>query len=197
MKSVKKHSKSKCAESMVVDSIIHRVVILSGKTLLALVFLILSSMAHSQLLPGPKANAQGDLSLLIVASDSPAYIKEWLSTSPEHGVSIKRLKIAKPNQLIVTAFLVTGLTPDSSGSYKYSVNVYVINPSNKPMWGQKSYAGGQGVLPNKPMIMMADPALDLILEESDPSGEYSIVAEVTDLVSGKKADHSYQIMFNK
>ena len=44
---------------------------------------------------------------------------------------------------------------------------------------------------------MGDPALDLILEDSDREGIYTIVAQVTNLVAGKNADNSYTIRFIK
>jgi len=44
---------------------------------------------------------------------------------------------------------------------------------------------------------MADPALDIILEESDPEGDYSIVAQVKDSVSGAKADGLYVVKLIK
>jgi len=40
---------------------------------------------------------------------------------------------------------------------------------------------------------MGDPALDLILEDSDREGIYTIVAQVTNLVAGKNTDNSYTI----
>ena len=159
--------------------------------------LLLSSVAQAQLLPNIVASPKGNLSLEIVASDSPKYIKEWISTKPENAITIKRLKQAKPNQLIVIAFLTSGLSADSNGKYHYSVNVYILAPNNEPIWGQRNYAGGKGLLPKKPMIMMADPALDFVLESSDPAGEYTIVAQVTDHVSGVKTDGNYKILYSK
>ena len=95
------------------------------------------------------------------------------------------------------AFLVTGLTQDDDGRYRYSINTYVLGPGGNPIWGQRNYAGVAGILPTKPILMMADPILDLILEQSDPEGTYTIVGQVIDLKSGNKADSSYKIEFRK
>jgi hypothetical protein len=83
------------------------------QVLYILVIFLWSSIAQAQLLSGLKAKEAGDLGLIIVASETAKYIQDWISTPPESGVTIKRLRTAKPNQLIVTAFLVTGLAPSS------------------------------------------------------------------------------------
>ena len=153
--------------------------------------------ANAEITPGPAAKEAGDLGLVIVASGTPKYIEEWLSTPSSHGVTIKRLKVAKPDQLIVTAFLVTGMSANDDGNYEFSISFYILDPNEKPIFGQRDYAKGKGRLPSKPMLIMADPALDLILEESDPEGTYTIVAQVVDLVNGKKASDSYNIKFIK
>jgi len=145
----------------------------------------------------PSPNPRGDLGIIIVASDSPGYIHEWLTTPPSHGVTIKRLLVAKPEQLIVSSFLVHGIAPNQAGEYSFSVSFYVLGPDRIPIFGVRDYAKGKGPIPNNPSFIMADPALDIILEESDPPGIYTIVAQVVDITSGKKADASYKIKFIK
>lgn len=162
-----------------------------------LIFVLFWGAANAEIAPGPVAKKAGDLGLVIVASGTPKYIEEWLSTPSSHGVTIKRLKVAKPDQLIVTAFLVTGMSANDDGNYEFSVSFYILDPNEKPIFGQRDYAKGRGELPSKPMLTMADPALDLILEDSDPEGVYTIVAQVVDLVNGKKASDSYSIKFIK
>ncbi len=157
----------------------------------------LSNISLAEVAPMPSPKAEGDLGLIIVASGTPDYIKEWLNTPASHGVTIKRLKKAKPNQLIVSSFLVSGVTPDKDGNYSFSVSFYILDPNNKPIFGKRDYAKGKGTTPVNPSFIMADPAMDIILEDTDPAGMYSIVAQVTDLVSGKKTDDTYNIEFIK
>ncbi|MDH5354445.1 MAG: hypothetical protein OEY09_08395 [Gammaproteobacteria bacterium] len=166
---------------------------LSGTWLIPIIIWCNASLA--EISPGPEPNETGNLGLVIVASETPEYIEEWLSTPSQHGVKIKRLRVAKPNQLIVTAFLVTGTSPNTEGNYQFSVNFYLLGPDEKPIFGQRDYARGKGKHRSKPTFIMADPALDIILEPSDPDGIYTIVAQVTDIVTGKKADAYYKIKF--
>ena len=159
--------------------------------------LLFCSASFAELSPGPKPNKAGNIGLVIVASHSPKFIKEWLSTPSQHAVTIQRLKSTKPNQLIVTAFLVTGTSPNSKGDYNFSVSYKLIDPNKKIVFGERNYAKGKSQQPPSPTFIMADPALDIILEQSDPEGVYTIIAQVTDLVSGKKANNEYQINFIK
>ena len=157
--------------------------------------IIWCNLSFAEISPGPEPKETGNLGLLIVASETSEYIKEWLTTPSQHGVTIKRLRTAKPNQLIVAAFLVSGISANTDGNYEFSINFYLLGPDKKPIFGQRNYAKGKGKHPSKPTYIMADPALDIVLENSDPAGMYTIVAQVTDIVTGKKASNSYKIKF--
>ena len=165
------------------------------KAVLVLLFACSGAIAEPRPMPPP--NQQGELGLIIVASESPVYIQEWLTTPPNHGVIIKRLHTAKPEQLIVTSFLVHGLASNQSRQYSFRVSFYVLDPDGKPIFGVRDYAKGKGTIPKNPSFIMADPALDIVLEDSDPPGTYTIAAQVVDTNNGKKADASYKIDFIK
>jgi len=156
-----------------------------------------SCISTAEVTPMPSPKPEGELDLIIVASGTPEFINEWVSTPSSHGVTIKRLKTAKPNQLIVSAFLVSGVSPDKAGNFSFSVSYYVLDPNDKAIFGERNYSKGSGIMPKVPTFIMGDPALDLILEDSDPEGVYTIVAQAIDLVSGKKVSDSYTIRFVK
>ena len=162
-----------------------------------IITLFLSNISLAEVTPMPSPKPEGELDLIIVASGTPEYISQWLNTPASHGVTIKRLKKAKPNQLIVSSFLVSGVTPDKDGYYSFSVSFYILDPNNKPIFGKRDYAKGKGTAPVNPSFIMADPAMDIVLEDTDPAGTYSIVAQVVDLVSGKITDDTYKIEFIK
>ncbi len=172
-------------------------VVIRNFLLISLILFSAATVASIKLSPMPKPNSFGNIGILIVASDSPKYIEEWLNTPSNNGVTIKRLKIAKPNQLIVSSFLVSGVASDRMGNYSFTVSFYILGPNGKTIFGERDYAKGKGKTPTNPSYIMADPAMDLVLEESDPEGTYTIVALVKDLVTGKKADKEYKIEFVK
>ena len=170
---------------------------MGSKLVIVLIIAVLSSGVFADTVPGPKAEPAGNLKLIIVASSDPNYIKEWTSTPSSQAVTIKRLKRAIPNQLIVTAFLATGLTSDPTGEYRFSISYYFLDPHGEPLFGDRDYSKGIGLLPENPTLIMGDPALDIVIESSDPEGVYTIVAQIHDLVSGKKASDNYEIYFDK
>jgi hypothetical protein len=73
----------------------------------------------------------------------------------------------------------------------------VLDPNGEPLFGERDYAVGTGRFAGNSAFIMADPALDLVLEESDPPGVYTIVGLVTDLINGETADNFYEIVFKK
>lgn len=161
--------------------------------------ILISSSAHadSENNTAQSPKPIGDLALTIVASASPDFINQWLNTPHEKPVNIKRLKKAKPNQLIVSAFLVSGLSADSKGNYNFSVSFTLCDQNGKTMFEQKEYAKGKGVLPSYPTFIMGNPALDIIFENSDPAGLYLLTGIVTDLVNKKTAIDRYMIILEK
>lgn len=160
-----------------------------------LLLLCYATVSNAEVTPGPRPNAEGDLGLIIVASHTPDYINEWLTTPSNHGVTIKRLKTAHPNQLIVTSFLASGFTPDSDGNFSFVVSFSLVGPDKKVVFGQKNYAAGKGTMPNKPTYVMADPALDIVFESSDAPGIYTIIGIVEDMVTNKKVRSEYKIQY--
>lgn len=159
--------------------------------------LLFCSIANAEVTPGPEAKTAGDLGLVIVASDSPDYIKEWLNTPPSHGVTIKRLEVTRPGQLVVTSFLVTGFTSDRNGDFSIAVSFVLLDPKGKELFSQPHYAKASGKAPEVPTYIMADPAVDIVLDKTDQEGEYTIVGVVEDLISKKTARSSYKIKFEK
>ncbi|MBU1710793.1 MAG: AMIN domain-containing protein [Proteobacteria bacterium] len=141
----------------------------------------------------PEPNAAGDLMLLIVTSDSPDHVREWLQAPPDAKIGLKLLKMAKPGQEISTSFLVTGLTQDSDGNFSYVISLTLLDPSGKPMVSQPRYAKGAGKAPAQPVFVLTEPELALILDNSDPVGEYKMIGVVQDLISNKISRSSTRI----
>lgn len=165
-------------------------------------FLILTNIffftvAQAEVTLGPNPNKDGDLGLVIVAAQTPEYIKEWVATPSDHAVTINRLTEAKPDQLIVTSFLVTGFTSGTDGNFRCNVSFALIGPDGKEVFGHKDYAKAKGKAPGKATFVMADPALDIVLEQSDLAGVYTIIGVVEDEISKKSARSEYKIKFTK
>jgi hypothetical protein len=133
----------------------------------------------------PEPKTEGDLNLLIVTSASPDHAQEWLSTQQGRRINLKLLKTAKPDQEIITSFLVTGVTSDISGDYSFVVSFTLLDPYGKVVFGKRNYAKAAGKAPRDPAFIMAEPALGIVLDESDPLGDYKLIGIVEDLTSNK------------
>lgn len=168
-----------------------------NKLVVVLLLLLFSGVSLAEIVKGPSPSEPGDIAVEIVASGSPEYVERWNSTPSVEAQTITRLKQSAPEQLIVISFLVSGMTGNSERKYSFSVSMYVEDPNGKLVLGQRDFARGQGEYFVNPAFIMANPALDLILEESDPLGTYKVFAQVTDLVSGERATSIYEIDFVK
>jgi hypothetical protein len=137
------------------------------------------------------------LSVNIVISETTDFIRSWLSTPSKIKPYIKGVHDVIPEQTVYAAFLVAGFKPDKDGKYNFIVHWKLYNPDGSIMFDQKNYAKGSGNVPEKPSFIMADPALDLTLENTDVAGTYKLVATVEDLVVNMKASGEYKIRLIK
>jgi hypothetical protein len=145
----------------------------------------------------PEPKAAGDLDLLIVAADTPEQTQEWLDGSPERKTGLQILKTAKPDQVINTSFLVTGVSSDSNGDFSVAVSFTLLDPDGKLVLSERRFAKTSGRAPANPAFIMADPVLGIILGESDPAGEYTIIGLVEDLTNNKVVRTSLKIALEK
>jgi len=159
--------------------------------LLALSF---CAVARAERTSGPEPKTVGNLGLVIVASDSPDYAREWLDTQPNQPAALELLRTAEPDQVIVTSFLVTGVTPEFNGNFSFVTSFTLLDPNGKVVLTRRQFAKTSGKAPESPSFIMAKPALSIVLDKSDPPGEYTIIGIVEDLVSKKIVRNSYKIM---
>jgi hypothetical protein len=142
-------------------------------------------------------NKEGNLDVLIALSSSPEYLHTWVSTPPESGVPIPRLRQVNPEIPAYAAFIVSGISANNKNQFSYSVSWRLLGPSGKEVYSFPNYAHGKGQLHIRPAFYMADPALDIVMEYKDPVGKYTLEAIAVDNVTGKKARHSYEFSLTK
>jgi|GEM_PF-4654651 len=145
----------------------------------------------------PQPKAAGDLDLVIATSDLPEQAQEWLDSSADRKIGLQILKSAKPDQEINTSFLVTGVSPDRLGDFTVAISFTLLDPNGKVVRNKRHFAKTSGRAPVNPAFIMADPMLDIILAESDPAGEYTIIGIVEDLTNNKMVRTSRVITLEK
>ncbi|OEU62618.1 MAG: hypothetical protein BA870_04675 [Desulfuromonadales bacterium C00003094] len=136
---------------------------------------------------------------MVVASESDQYLKDWVKPSMANRVIISRVTKVRPEQVAYCGFIITGLTPspEPKSAIQYSVGFRLIGPSGKVLFQVPDYTRGQLNNPKKPALVMADPALDLVLEATDPAGIYRLEAVATDLVTKERTVGSYELTLVK
>jgi len=142
------------------------------------------------------AKKTGDLQLEIAVSPSPKYLHDWISTPSQHGIVIKRLYEAYPDKTVYVAFIATGYTPDSDGKVDLIAHWSLLGPDGKTVLSKQNYAT-YSYKNEKPGFVMLDPALDIVLEDSDPAGTYTICGFLEDRIAKTRARRLYFFEFIK
>ena len=89
-------------------------------------------------------NAPGNLGIEVTMADTLQYIQRWISTPKEAPAPLPRLSSLKPGQIGYVAFVVSGLSKDANGNYRYSVSWKLFGPDGSLLHEEKNYAKGAG-----------------------------------------------------
>ncbi|PIQ86555.1 MAG: hypothetical protein COV74_04040 [Candidatus Omnitrophica bacterium CG11_big_fil_rev_8_21_14_0_20_45_26] len=160
-----------------------------------LLFICLLILSSNVLAASPVANPPGELRVVVMASDSPNFIDEWVSTPSSHDVHVKPLKEVSVEKMFHVAAIVTGYEIDASMMTNLSGD-FILEDSDKTVQAdeknilihQKKFKGNE-----RTGFVMLDPAIDLTFTDEDKTGVYTIKIVVRDHVSGKTATGEYQI----
>ena len=126
----------------------------------------------------------GRLAGYIAVGASPEYLKDWLRPGSPTVPLVKEFHIGDTAYI---GFIVTGILPDDAGHASVTVDFRIARPDGSVMFERKGYATVVGPVSKQPGFQIAEPALDLMFDSTDPVGTYSIVATFHDAVSKKGA----------
>lgn len=169
------------------------------KKIVALVLLLLLAFVGSEVIKKearPVAGAPGELAIFAVISEPSESIQAAIDSSVGR-LDRQNLSVVRPGQPFVISFLLTGLLADVSNEYHYIVDAYILAPGENPIWGKQGYAHGRREARVEREIVLAEPALELVLETDKPAGRYAVFVQVTDKVSGDKAEDNITFIFLK
>jgi len=131
-----------------------------------------------------KPNEPGRLGGYIAVGASPDFLKDWLRPGSPHVPLVKQFHIG---ETAYVGFIVTGILPNDSGQARVAVDVRIARPDGSVLFEKTGYANVVGPTNKGAGFLIADPALDLEFDSTDPLGTYSIVAIFHDAVSKKGA----------
>jgi len=147
--------------------------------LLTTVLLVAVSLAAAV-----KPNEPGRLAGYIAVGASPDFLKDWLLPGSPHVPLVKQFHIG---ETAYVGFIATGVLPNKSGQASVTVDVRIARPDGSVLFEQTNYATVVGQKCKVAGFVIADPALDLEFDSTDPVGTYSVVAMFHDAVSNKGA----------
>ena len=156
--------------------------------------LLMSSLKVFAFDPSPA----GKLEVMVAVSASPEYIKEWTASHYNQPITIKTVGEIKQNQVVYASAIVSGFGVTEKGGVDLSGDFILLDPNGKMSLEQKDIFHvkmEKGQAPGG--FIMLDPALDLMVEESDPEGVYILKAVVRDNVLGKAASGEYKLSYKK
>ncbi|OGX34252.1 MAG: hypothetical protein A3I43_04265 [Omnitrophica WOR_2 bacterium RIFCSPLOWO2_02_FULL_50_19] len=156
--------------------------------------LLMSSLKVFAFDPSPA----GKLEVMVAVSASPEYIKEWTASHYNQPITIKTVGEIKQNQVVYASAIVSGFGVTEKGGVDLSGDFILLDPNGKMSLEQKDIFHvkmEKGQAPGG--FIMLDPALDLMVEESDPEGVYILKAVVRDNVLGKTASGEYKLSYKK
>lgn len=131
-------------------------------------------------------NPAGELAVHVAISDDPEFSKKWIATAPSKSFVVSRIQKIRPHHTAYIAFLVSGHTVGPDGRPDVTINATIRKPNGSlfaDMAGCCSvrYVTGMGG------FVMADPAIDLSFDATDPVGLWRIDATASDKLAGTLA----------
>ena len=140
----------------------------------------------------------GQLEVIIAVSASPEYIREWVAAHYNQPITIEKVEEIRQNQIVYASVIVSGFGVTEKGGIDLSGDFILLDPNGKVSIKQKDIfrlKEEKGLAPKG--FIMLDPALDLMVEDSDPEGVYIFKAVVRDNVLGKTASGEYSLTYKK
>ena len=134
---------------------------------------------------------------VVAVSDSPNYIKQWMSTPASSSVRIKKVAVFTPGEIAYCSILVSAVSAEATAGFDFSADIEFLNPDGSVLYSEPNYAHSKGLANSKLQWVMLDPALDLGFDETDPLGTYAMKVTVKDRASGAEVKAEEWITLTK
>lgn len=129
----------------------------------------------------PSSTSTNNLSahIVIVHGDGQEARKNWNSANAKTADSVSQ------GSTISTLIAFSNCTPNAKGICDVSVEFFVVSPDGvkKPGGSGAVWSGAPFSVPN--VLLLGQASLTASFDNTDPIGDYKVLANVTDKVSGK------------
>ena len=85
------------------------------------------------------------------------------------------------------SFFVQGFSTDSTGAYNLSADIKLSDPQGKVVFEEKNYATAKGSISQSQKMIILDSSFDLVFDETDLIGMYTLEIHVKDYLNGDRA----------
>ncbi len=109
---------------------------------------------------------------------------------------LQKLVCGTSTALCILEATVEGITGAHADRYQFEVDWKLYKPDGSVLFAEDGYALGSGPAPKDSVFAIAYPTLFIILDKSDPPGNYRLEATVQDKVTKTRAVDSVPFEFS-
>ena len=124
---------------------------------------------------------------LYVTADGRELFHAW-ETNPAGGFSVVPVKVANRGDFLAAVILFKECAPGPDGNCNALVDITAYDPTGKvygKFEGEELWVGKPAPKPGHTQLSVG--YMGLVIEPSDPPGQYKVIATARDLVSGREA----------
>ena len=138
-----------------------------------------------------RATREGDLNVVLFVSESTEVFDE--EQAEHEALTLPQIVGLAVGETVHVGTLVSGYTLGQDGLADFVVDMEVLAPDGRAVVIEKEWSRYRDEAPRQPSFIMVRHRFDLETEPGDPPGEYRIIAEVRDLLSGKQKSCAYSL----
>lgn len=140
-------------------------------------------------LPACAADVPENLGAAIVVSENGDAVVEWFRNTGGNTPFPQAVHAIEVGKKISVTVKVSGMKPNFVNRCEASVSYIIAKPD-----GTNQALSNFAKIVDKRSTMMANPSLTMVFETTDPKGNYTIKADIVDMVTQQHTTAQYSII---
>jgi hypothetical protein len=136
----------------------------------------------------PEPATQANLAVRVVVSETNDFIGEWERAPAGQPPQFTSVEHGRRGDDLSVGFFVTGFAVDDGGRVSLRLDFEAFDPTGAVTLAEDGFAVYDGPPPPGRRWLLLQGGLTWSIEESDPTGDWILEMEVTDLVSGERTE---------
>jgi hypothetical protein len=139
--------------------------------------------AQGHIETGPEFATRGDFAAMQIATTDPERLEnDWAQPTPV--VAVQTQDAATRNQPIMSFIIFRGCRADADGNCHVTARFEIRDPRGKLYSSPREVSAWDRPAPSHGNLQLSTAGIGLRVEDGEPLGGYSVIAQVTDHVSG-------------